>query len=68
MSLYHACQTENLMSVWAEILLFIFLVLIMDRIIGIQHTLAKIGSRLEEAIGDREQRESDSDIANELEN
>jgi len=56
------------MSVWAEILLFIFLVLIMDRIIGIQHTLAKIGSRLEEAIGDREQRESDSDIANELEN
>jgi hypothetical protein len=45
------------MSVWVEILLFVFLVLIMERLIGIQHALARIGSRLEEAIEDRRTRD-----------
>jgi len=47
------------MSLWAEGLLFVFLVLIMDRIIGIQRTLAKLGSRLEKAIEDRRTQNSE---------
>ncbi len=55
------------MSLWAEILLFVFLTLIMDRLIGIQRALAQIGSRLEEAIEDREENNSRADTGNEFE-
>lgn len=55
------------MSLWAEIILFVFLVLIMDRLISIQRTLAKIGGRLEEAIEEREESDSDTTPANEWE-
>jgi hypothetical protein len=48
------------MSLWAEILLFVFLVLIMERLIGIQRTLAKLGSRLEEAIEDCRTQDSEA--------
>jgi hypothetical protein len=47
------------MSLWAEILLFVFLALIMERLIGIQRTLAKLGSRLEEAIENRRTQDSE---------
>ncbi len=40
------------MSLWVEAILFIFLVLIMERLGRIQRTIAQIGSRLEEAIED----------------
>jgi hypothetical protein len=53
------------MSLLAEIVLFVFLVLIMERLIGIQRTLAMLGSRLEEVIEEREESKSDADSANE---
>jgi hypothetical protein len=55
------------MSLLAEIVLFVFLVLIMERLIAIQRVLGKIGSRLEEAIEDREERNSDTTSLDESE-
>jgi|HubBroStandDraft_6_1064221.scaffolds.fasta_scaffold792797_1 hypothetical protein len=47
------------MSVWAEILLFLFLVLIMDRLIALQRNFTKLAIRIEQAIRDYEQRNSE---------
>ena len=55
------------MSLLAEIVLFVFLVLIMERLIAIQRALVTLGSRLEEVIEDREEDNSDTTPANEWE-
>lgn len=48
------------MSLWAEILLFVFLILIMDRLIALQRNFTKLAIRVEQAILDYEQRNLDS--------
>jgi hypothetical protein len=48
------------MSLWFEIIVIAFLVLITDRLFALQHTLLKFAIRMEQALQDYEKRNSDS--------
>lgn len=48
------------MSLWFEIIVFVFLVLIMDRLIALQRNFTKLAIRMEQALQDYEQRNSDA--------